>query len=212
MAKKASKAKDLPQVESVYMELPEGEAVFPHLNEPDEFRGSLDFKTGLRVSRDAAASTVRELERIRDEYFAAMPDSYKTGDEPFVTAPVVRNERDDAGELTGNVIFNAKLNAKGLNRQTGETWDQAPKLWDSEGKRVALTDPPVWSKSVLVLRVEARPYAMASTKKVGVSLRLRDVMIVELVTGGSGGGSCPVAPRDGYKRPASEGDDQAGAE
>lgn len=211
MAKKGSKANDLPQVESVYLELPEGEAVFPWLNEPDtKYNQEGDYKTGVRVVDTYAAAVVKELERIRDEYFDAMPDKYKTGDEPYTKAAVVTVERDDSGNKTGSVIFNAKLKAKGEDKAAGETWEQAPKLWDSEGKRVALTDSPIWSKSRLVLRVEARPYAMASSKKVGVSLRLRDVCIVELVTGG--GASSPFAPRDGYKRPASEGDDQAGAE
>lgn len=188
--------------ESVFMDLPEGEAVFPWLNEADtKYNPTGDFKTGLRVPLNAALSTVRELERIRDTFYQNMSAKDQKA---YHTVPVCTVELDDSGAETGNIIFNAKLHARGENKKTGETWDQAPKLWDCEGRRVAITEPPIWSGSVLALRVEARPYAMASSKTVGVSLRLRDVQIIELVTGG--GGASPFAPRDGYRRPASDGD------
>jgi len=211
MAAKAKRS-GMPEVESVWLDLPEGAAVFPWLNEPDtKYNPSGDYKTGVRVNGQIAAATVRELERIRDEYFAKIPSDVQ-GD--YRTCPVANAELDDSGVETGSVIFNAKLHAKGENKTTGETWDQSPRLWDCDGKRVALTDSPIWSNSKLLLRVEARPYAMAPDKKrqvpglVGVSLRLRDVLIVDLVTGG--GGSSPFAQRDGYRRPASDGDTGAG--
>lgn len=201
----------MPDVESVWLDLPEGEAVYPWLNEPDTKYPPARYKTGVRVKGQQAAETVRELERIRDEYYAAIPPDVQAD---YKTVQVITVERDDNGQETGHVIFNAKLYAQGEDKKTGETWDQAPRLWDCNDppRRIALTDSPIWSKSVIALHVEARPYAMAPDKKreipgtVGVSLRLRDVQVIELVTGG-GGSSAPFAGRrGGYQRPASEGD------
>lgn len=189
--------------ESIYLDLPVGEAVFPWLSEPDtKFDPDGVFKTDLRVAAAAAAATVRQLEEIRDAHFAALSakDQKTHG-----LAPVVSAELDDTGAETGNVLFRAKLNAKGHDPKTGETWDQSPRLWDSEGNRVE-PDIAVWGGSRLVLRVEVRPYAMPSTKMVGVSLRLRDVQIVELVTGGKA--TSPFPNRTGGFRRPSEGERQ----
>lgn len=197
-----------PKTDNIYLDLPEGEAVYPWLNEPDtKYDVDGAYKTGLRVPGQAAAKVVQELERIRDDFYAAMNGKDQ---KTYKTVPVVVVEMDDSGAETGNVIFNAKLKAVGKSQESGETWTQEPRLWDCDGVRIALTDSPIWSKSRLVLRVEVRPYAMASSKTVGVSLRLRDVQVIELVTGG--GAASPFASRaGGYRRPASEGD-QAGAE
>lgn len=187
--------------EAIWIDLPEGLAVYPWLNEPDtKYNPTGDFKTGVSVPAAAAAATVRELERIRDEFYEALSPKDK---KIYNKVDVVVIERDDAGEETGNILFNTKLHAVGENRVTGETWNQAPRLWDSEGNRVALTDSPIWSGSRIVCHVQVRPYAMASSKACGINLRLRDVQIVELVTGG--GAKSPFAPKQGgYRRPASE--------
>lgn len=194
-----------PKTESIYLELPEGEAVFPWLNTPDtKYNAEGKYKLDLRVPGAEAAASVRQLETIRDAFFAGLSaKDQKT----HRTVAVAVAELDDSGAETGNILFRASLNAVGHNKETGETWTQAPRIWDSEGNRAQ--DVEVWGGSRLVLRVEVRPYAMGSTKTVGVSLRLRDVQVVDLVTGK--GASSPFASRTGgFKRPSepSAGDDQ----
>lgn len=172
---------------------PLGIAKFPHLNAPDtRFNPNGDYKVDLRVKAEDAADLITYLEGIRDEFAETV--ERKKGVKYFTT-PVAEEEVDDEGEETGYVIFKTKLNAKGENKKTGETWTNTPKLFDSQGNPMS-NDTKVWSGSKLIVAGTVSTYAMTSeaidektgkTKKIvriGVSLKCRGVQVIELVSGG----------------------------
>lgn len=161
---------------------PIGVAKYPHLNKPDtRFDDDGVYKVDLIVPEDEAAELVEYLEGVRDELFDSL-DAKKQ--KQYSKAPVCEPELDDAGDETGNVIFKTKLNAIGRNDK-GDEWTNEPKLFDSFGRPVDRDEVQIWSGSKLIVAGVCRPYAMGSTKKVGVSLKCDGVQIIELVTGGN---------------------------
>lgn len=162
---------------------PKGRARYPHLNKPDtRFDDDGVYKVDLIVAREDAEELIEYLEGIRDEKFDQLD---ATKQKQYSKAPVCEAELDDAGDETGNVIFKTKLPAIGKNNKTGETWTREPKLFDSFGRPVDPDDVQIWSGSTLIVAGKVMPYAMGSTKMVGVSLKCEGVQIVELVTGGN---------------------------
>ncbi len=174
-----AKRKPLPKYNT-----PQGIARYPHLNKPDtRFDDEGVYKCDLIVPADAPETLelIEYLEGIRDEKFDEL-DAKKQ--KTYSKADVCEVELDDAGDETGNVIFKTKLNAVGHSKKTGESWDNEPKLFDSFGRPVDREEIQVWSGSKLIIAGKVMPYAMGSTKSVGVSLKCEGVQIIELVSGG----------------------------
>lgn len=86
----------------------------------------------------------------------------------------------------------------------GNTRPNAPKLFDSKNKEFP-KDEDIWGGSTLRIAFNAIPYytAMAGA---GISLRLKAVQVIELVSGGGGGNgaSYGFGEEDGYVAPAAE--------
>ena len=88
-------------------------------------------------------------------------------------------EYDQNGDPTGNIEFKLKLKAKVITR-TGDTYEQKPIVVDA--KRTPIDkDTAIGNGSVIKVAYEPIPYLMASTKQVGVSLRMKGVQVIDLV-------------------------------
>ena len=173
-----AKRKPLPKYNT-----PIGIARYPHLNKPDtrfDDEGVYKCDVILPADADETVELIAYLEGIRQEKFDSL-DAKKQ--KQYSLAPVCEDELDDAGDETGNVIFKTKLNAVGHNDK-GETWNNEPKLFDSQGNPLA-EGTAVWSGSKLIVAGKVMPYAMGSTKMVGVSLKCDGVQVIELVSGGN---------------------------
>ena len=165
---------------------PVGEAVYPHLTgEPDKkFDSAGVFKTNLRLARDEAEDFIETLEEIRDT-FAEEARAKDPKLKKFTIADVFEEDLDDEGEETGMVVFKSKMKAH-VETKSGKEWDQRPRIFDSANNLLDGETLKLGGGSKIRLQVEAVPYAMASSKQIGVSLRLRAVQIVELVEFGGG--------------------------
>ena len=162
---------------------PVGVAKYPHLNKPDtRFDDAGVYKCDVIVAAngEGVQELVTYLEGIRDAKFDEL-DAKKQ--KTYTRAPVCEVELDDAGDETGNIVFKTKLNAVGQNKTTGDTWLNTPKLFDSTGNPLP-SDTAIWSGSKLIIAGKVMPYAMGSTKLVGVSLKCDGVQVIELVSGG----------------------------
>ena len=110
------------------------------------------------------------------------------------TKPPYEPEYDQNGAATGNIEFKVKLKAKVVTR-TGDTYEQKPVVVDA--KRTPLDkDTAIGNGSVIKVAYEPIPYMMASTKQVGVSLRMKGVQVIDLVD--FGGGSSMFDEEDGF--------------
>lgn len=171
---------------------PPGIAKFPALTVPDtKFNALGVYKTGLIVDATAAQPLIDTLTALRDAYLADQIEEatppIKVKLKAYTVKDVCEVELDDAGEETGNVIFNLKLNAQ-IQTKTGEMFTQTPKLFDSSNKPVAPEGLKLWGGSKISIAGEVIPYAMASSKTIGVSLRLKAVQIISLSSGGDSSG------------------------
>lgn len=121
----------------------------------------------------------KELEN-RPERFKSLP-----GGSPL-TAPAYT-------EVDGNIKFKFKLKAA-ITTKSGETYTQRPIVVDSKGQSVLrVVDGKVMNNnfsigngSVCAVHYQPIPYFVASTKQVGVSLRLKAVQIFKLEKFGGG--------------------------
>lgn len=172
---------------------PVGVAVYPHLTEPDsKFNSAGEYHTKLAVERDEATDLIEKLETIRDEFAETLDPKVRKAHKNV--ADVFEEELDDEGVETGRVIFKAKMTAH-VKTKAGKEWDQEPMIFDSANNRIEpIAGLKLWGGSQVRLQCEVVPYAMASTKTIGVSLRLRAVQVVVL---SSGGGGSPFDEYDG---------------
>lgn len=83
------------------------------------------------------------------------------------------------GEETGNVLINASMKASGVSKTKGP-WTRKPDVYDVHGQPYA---GRVYGQSVGILRIEARPWYVASSNETGVSMKLVAAQITKLVDG-----------------------------
>ncbi|WP_343698873.1 hypothetical protein [Caulobacter sp.] len=191
---------------------PAGIAIWPKLNEPDtKFNAAGEFHTKVAYDADDAAvqDFVAKLEKIRDEFFdttvARLIEEKKAGKaKNLKKLEVAKAELDEeTGDETGRLLINAKLKHK-VTTKTGKSWEQKPDFFNAQ--KVVLKNPPkIGGGSKLRLAVEASPYLRETDGVVGVSLRLKAVQIITLVSGGA-------RSADQYGFGEEEGDDVGDAE
>jgi len=167
-------------------------AIWPKLNEPDtKFNAAGEFHTKGALDGDAPETQafIAKLEKIRDEFFDATVERLtaekKAGKaKNLKKLEVAKPELDEeTGDETGRLTINAKLKHK-VTTKSGKSWTQKPDFFNAQ--RVSLKNPPkIGGGSKLKLFVEANPYLRETDGVVGVSLRLKAVQIITLVSGGA---------------------------
>ena len=172
---------------------PKGTAMWPFLKEAVSYnqteRKNLpdpegSFLVDLVLSAEDAKPIMAQIDMALEESYKRCVEQRKGSKKKPERADAPYKEmEDDQGEVTDKMVFRFKLKAVGKNGKTGKTWKQRPPLFNCKGQPYpAGTD--VWGGSVLKVAFEMNPYYMASTNKAGVSLRLKAVQIIDLVTGG----------------------------
>ncbi len=162
-----------------------GKALWAKLFEPDtKFDANGIYSISLTLPEADAAEMCEELDALTaakfDEEVKNKPalKNQLSIQEPY--APVYDRETGDA---TGDVEFKFKLKAK-VNTRDGRTFEQKVAVVDA--KRTPMTDEiAIGNGSDVKVAFEPMPYMVAGTKKVGVSLRLKAVQVIDLVEYGS---------------------------
>lgn len=181
---------------------PAGEAVFPWVTKADTQHDAAGiYHVDLSVPFEAAQDFIAKLERVRDEFVTTLPAAKQKS---LIPRPVYIDELtrpdypEDAtdeeraaireaweGEPTGNVIFRCKMKAKFSNAE-GEVFEQSPIVVHADtGERVT---EPVYGGSIMKVKGQIVPYTNAASGMVGVTLRMKAVQVIELVSGGGGTG------------------------
>jgi hypothetical protein len=181
----------------------EGTALWAKVFEPDtKFNPLGDYSINLQMPEADAAQMCEKLEGLVQEEFAKaikekppLKNSLSTQD---VMSPVYDR---DTGDATGNVEFKFKLKAK-VQRRDGGYYEQAPAVLDS--KKTPMSNKTlIGNGSRVKVAFEPYPYVMLSTKKVGVSLRLKAVQVLDLVEYGNSATSV-FDEEDGFVATVSE--------
>lgn len=149
---------------------PVGIAKFPHIATPDNYKGQEKYKTGLIVTKEEADAFKAKVLEFAKGNPTVTSKKPKTG----VSAEV---DKDD--NPTGNWVINAKSSYQ-------------PAVFDSKNQRLP-ADTKIGGGSKLRLQVELFPYDE------GVSLRLKQVQVIELHTYGDGATSGFDEVEDGYE-------------
>jgi len=168
---------------------PKGVLVYPHLNKPDtKFDKDGVWRATLRVPK----SDAKELVESINNQISLNADNVKK--ERNKEARVAPTPYKDDGE--GNYEFTFKLKASGV-RQTGERWNQKPILYDAKGNLFNPKDI-IWGGSEAKVAFQPSPYFVPSIGA-GVSLRLKAVQIINLVTGGNDASNFGFKQEDGFE-------------
>ena len=162
---------------------PTGVAVYPHLNSPDNYEGKETYNVKLRYPMDGAGVT--ELKALIDEQF---DENFREQCEIAKSAGKKRPKKcvhipyrlveDDTGEPTGDIEFSFKLPASIKERPT------QVKLFDAKGQLME-DCPAIWGGSKLKVNFYFYGWNVGSAGA-GITLRLRGVQVIDLVTGGGG--------------------------
>ena len=139
---------------------PKGRAQYPHLNQPDDFKGDVKYKCSLIVPADDAEKLIEEAKDFAEECFG----------KKSLSKVVYPWDTNDSGDL---VI------------KTKSTY--APKFYDTKGHPVPESQvPQLWGGSVLKLKGSMASYDAGGNK--GITLYMSAVQIIEPVSGGESGG------------------------
>jgi hypothetical protein len=172
----------------------EGVAVYPWLNKPDtkfvpagmtaEEWGGV-FKTGLRVpSAEFAGSAYRDgltfkafLDQLVDQSFEEARTEHPKDKKLIKRTFPYKDETDDEGEDTGNVLINFKQNAR-IKRRDGQVIEVKIPLFNARGE--AITDA-IYGGSIIKVAFTVRNTWMAKDKEAGIRLDIAAVQILKLV-------------------------------
>ena len=180
----------------------EGTALWAKVFEPDtKFNPLGDFSINLQMPVADAAVMSEKLESIVQAEFKEAIEKDPRLKNTLSTQEVCQPVYDrDTGDDTGNVEFKFKLKAK-VQKRDGTYYEQQPAVLDS--KKVPIgKDTLIGNGSKVKVAFEPIPYVMSSTKKVGVSLRMKAVQVIDLVEYGNSATSV-FDEEDGYVAPAS---------
>ena len=180
----------------------EGTAMWAKVFEPDtKFNPLGDFSINLQMPLADAAVMSEKLESIVQAEFKEAIEKDPRLKNTLSTQEVCQPVYDrDTGDDTGNVEFKFKLKAK-VQKRDGTYYEQEPAILDS--KKVPIgKDTLIGNGSKVKVAFEPIPYVMSSTKKVGVSLRMKAVQVIDLVEYGNSATSV-FDEEDGFVAPAS---------
>ena len=157
---------------------PRGIAVYPWLNIPDtKFSADGDFKVTLKVPAEDASPLIQKLDEIISDYQAQ-----KIKADPklarYSVSPPYEEEMDDQGNLTGHYLFKFKQKAK-IHTKDGRVIDMKVALVDASRTPTSVN---VGGGSEIKIAATVFPYAMSTTKSIGLSLRPSAVQILSLVS------------------------------
>ena len=157
---------------------PRGIAVYPWLNRPDtKFSSDGEFKVTLKVQAEDASPLIQKLDEILSNY-----QSQQTKVDPklsrYSVSPPYEEEMDDQGNLTGHYLFKFKQKAK-IHTKDGRVIDMKVALVDASRTPTTVN---VGGGSEIKIAATVFPYAMSTTKSIGLSLRPSAVQILSLVS------------------------------
>jgi len=164
----------------------EGKAMWAKVHEPDtKFVSTGEYSIDVIIPEEKSEELCEYLEGLiqarLDEEVKANPAKGKN----LSTRSVREKHVDQNGNETGELKFKTKLKAQVQSRD-GRIYEQKPVVVDA--KRNPVTEKTlIGNGSTVKVAFEPIPYVMASTKQVGVSLRLKGVQVIDLVEYGSKG-------------------------
>lgn len=175
----------------------QGNALWAKVFEPDtKFDSNGIYSIQVTMPEAEAAGVCEYLDSVIQERFDEEVKAFPKKKNSLSTKAAYEPHYDKDGNETGLVEFRFKLKAK-VQTRDGSLYEQKPIVVDA--KRAPMdSDNLIGNGSVVKVAYEPIPYVMASTKQVGVSLRLKGVQVLELVEYGGGSGASMFEEEEGF--------------
>lgn len=168
---------------------PKGVLVYPHLNKADtKFDTHGVWRANLRLTAQEAQGLMKTIDEAIEAN--ANEQTKIKGKKVKIANPPYSEDED------GNFVFTFKLKASGT-RANGERWEQKPILYDAKGNVFMPNGKTIWGGTQAKIAFQLSPYFVSSIGA-GVSLRLKAVQIIELVTGGAEASSYGFSEEEGF--------------
>ena len=167
----------------------EGTALWAKVFEPDcKWNPLGDYSINLQMPVADSVEMSEKLDQIVQAKFKEAIEEDPRLKNTLTTQDVCQVVYDrDTGDDTGNVEFKFKLKSK-VQKRDGSYYEQQPAVLDA--KKVPInSDTLIGNGSKVKVAFEPVPYVLAATKKVGVSLRLKAVQVIDLVEYGNNASS-----------------------
>ena len=152
---------------------PKGKAIFPHLTEADTMfhpEGLFHVKLECpKAESEKIISVIRNgiAQEIKKQHYANPDKVVKEANKPYEI-------------IDEKVVFNFKLKASGTRKADGKTFTQKPLIVNAI-KQPLEEGTQIWADSILKINFE--PYFWNMPIGIGCTLRLKEVQVLELVTG-----------------------------
>ncbi len=152
---------------------PKGRAIFPHLTEKDTmFHPEGLFHVKLECPKAESEKIISAIKSGIAMEIKKQNDENPNKSIKYANAPYeVIDEK---------VVFNFKLKASGTRKADGKTFTQKPVISNADLSAFDETKQ-IWGDSIL--RVHFEPYFWNMPIGIGCTLRLKEVQVLELVTG-----------------------------
>lgn len=159
---------------------PAGRASYPYLVEPDtKFDAEGKYKVDLVLDGDAPETQafVASIRKALDDWKA---DAAKEGRKitQWNDLPI-KEETNENGEPTGNIIVRTARAASGTSRKTGQKWEKPLPLFDED-----LREHKGGVGPGSIIKVSADLLKYQSSNKGGVRLSLAGVQVLKAMGGG----------------------------
>ena len=174
------------------LQSPEGLAVWPKLNKPDDkYDKDGVYTVKIAVPESEAVDTITTLEKILNEDYSGHCKEQKRQKLRKAENPWI-DEYDKDGVATGNILFKFKMKAK-----TASGIEMRPILVDADMKPMS---DNIGGGSRLIVSYEPRTWYVPAVG-VGMTLRLKGVQVLDLkeYSGGSNPDQLGFQKRDGFR-------------
>jgi hypothetical protein len=182
----------------------EGKALWAKVLEPDtKYDANGVYSINILVPETEAQEVCEYLDSLVEAKFEEEVKANPKKRNTLSTRSAYDYYLDKDGNPTDMLEFKVKMKAQ-VQRRDGTTYEQKPIVVDA--KRTPMTkDTLIGNMSKVKVAYEPYAYVMASTKQVGVTLRLKGVQVIELVeyTGG-GSNDSMFDEEDGFVMPKHE--------
>lgn len=177
---------------------PKGRALWCRVTEPDrKYNDKGNYSTELILDGNSEETQVfvRKLEELRDTAYAETVETLgKVKSKGIVVKDVYKEELDEEGEPTGNLIFKFQMRDVDTRKENKKQHHIIVK--DAQQQEIDPADVPlVGNDSIIRCVAFANPYYMPSNKSVGVSLLWLKMQLIDLQ--GLGGGDEDFDTEDG---------------
>lgn len=163
---------------------PKGLAQYPWLSKPDtKFSEEGEYKVNLILAKEEALPILKQINEVYAENISKETKKAK-GNEVKKAPPPWAEEKDEAGQPTGNIILRFKSKAA-----------YKPAIFDAKG--IPMINSNIWGGSEIKVAGTIAPY-YTSLIGAGVALRLRAVQVIQYVDGTQGASRFGFEEESGY--------------